>query len=330
MLHPTAADGFTLAALTEAVMNAPYKASRISSMGLFAGKGIAENYVSFDEKNGEIALVPSKSRREPATPAPRQQRTNRVIAVPHFPLGFDILAEDYQGVRAFGSSDEGQAYADAYAEKLAEIRQHYELTWEWLRLGAVKGTILDGDMSTTLVNLFTEFGVSQTTVTFELDVDTTDVRAKCLEAVRAVELGLGNLPFDHVHAVCGKTFFEQLISHPEVKYAYQYYDEGSYLRSDPRSGFPFGGITWEEYRGSVGGTAMVSATAAHIFAVGAPGLFAERYAPANYKETVNTVGLPLYVKTERMPFDKGDIGEAQSNVLAYCTRPKSLVLGANT
>jgi len=54
---------------------------------------------------------------------------------------------------------------------------------------------------------------------------------------------------------------------------------------------------------------------------GKPGLFLTRFAPANYNETVNTKGLPYYVKSKAKDFDKGVDMEGQSNPMNLCTSP---------
>ena len=46
--------------------------------------------------------------------------------------------------------------------------------------------------------------------------------------------------------------------------------------------------------------------------------------PANYMETVNTIGLPYYAKQEPMDFDKGIEVETQSNPIHLCTRPAAI------
>lgn len=53
--------------------------------------------------------------------------------------------------------------------------------------------------------------------------------------------------------------------------------------------------------------------------------FITRYAPANYTETVNTMGLPMYAKAEPRKFNKGFDIEAQTNPLNLCTRPGAIV-----
>ena len=97
------------------------------------------------------------------------------------------------------------------------------------------------------------------------------------------------------------------------------------LINDMRRGFVYGGILFEEYPGTVGTVPFIEAGAAYFFPVGAPGLFTTSFAPADYIETVNTVGLPYYAKQQVMDFDKGVMLNTQSNPLCLCTRPMCLV-----
>jgi hypothetical protein len=53
-------------------------------------------------------------------------------------------------------------------------------------------------------------------------------------------------------------------------------------------------------------------------------LFVEAYAPADYNETVNTLALARYTKTEALEFNKGWAMESQMNVLPLCTMPRAL------
>jgi hypothetical protein len=69
----------------------------------------------------------------------------------------------------------------------------------------------------------------------------------------------------------------------------------------------------------------VNADQAQLVPEGVPELFKSAFAPADYMETVNTLGIPYYSKLETMPFGKGVAGEAQSNPLHLCTRPLAII-----
>ena len=66
-----------------------------------------------------------------------------------------------------GSETETDALANLLALKLQNMRNKHAITLEYLRMGALKGVILDADGST-LYNLYTEFGIAAKTVGFAL------------------------------------------------------------------------------------------------------------------------------------------------------------------
>jgi hypothetical protein len=49
------------------------------------------------------------------------------------------------------------------------------------------------------------------------------------------------------------------------------------------------------------------------------------YAPADFLETVNTIGIPLYAKQEMRQYNRGLDLHMQSNPLPMCFRPGVLV-----
>jgi hypothetical protein len=97
------------------------------------------------------------------------------------------------------------------------------------------------------------------------------------------------------------------------------------MRQDVRSAFLFGGVLWEEYRGTVGGIDFITSGDAYLVPEGVPDLFVTHYGPADYVEAANTIGLPYYAKQELLQFGKGVDLEAQSNPISLCTRPRSVV-----
>ena len=326
-------DAFGIVALTNAINALPYQPMRIGQLGIFQEQGVPTTSVALEFDGKTLRLIPTKARGAPATANTRDGRTVRSFAVPHIPLEDVVLPEDYQNVRRFGSNEQLEGVGEVIARRLSSMRSKLETTIEYHRLGAVQGIIKDADGSTTIHNLFTDFGVSQDTVGFELATSTTKVRKKCLAVLRLIETALGGIGYTTVRAVCGKDFFEALISHADVETAYQRYQDGSQLRNDPRySGFEFAGIFFEEYRGSIagsGGSAVnfVDVDNAHFFPTGLPDLFMNYWAPADFVETANTVGLPFYAKQEMRKMGRGVDLHAQTNPLCICTRPKSLVKG---
>jgi len=136
--------------------------------------------------------------------------------------------------------------------------------------------------------------------------------------------------FSGVEALCGDQFFDALIKNAEVRQTYLNYQAAADLRQPYIQGgqvwgtFEFGGIRWTNYRGSALGQPMVDTAKAFMYPTGVPDLFPTIYAPADYIETVNTMGRPRYVKQYPMPNDKGIHMDVQMNSLNFCSRPYAL------
>jgi hypothetical protein len=338
MLDVFKSDVFGIVSLTTAINKLPYAPSRLGAMGLFNKKGITTLTVGIESREGKIALLQTAARGTMPYVAPTKDRKVRTFPVPHIPLNDTVMADDVQGVRAFGSEDALEGVTEVVNDKLTSMRQLHELTHEWHRAGAIQGIVKDGDGTSTLFNLFTEFGITRDTVNFDMDSTSSasvNIQALATQVIRLIEDALGSATYNHIHAMCGDSFFDHLISHPSVKGAYEKWQVGTTgtpftIAEVPRTGFTFAGITWENYRGSVGGTRFVPTDEAEFFPVGVQDLFIERYAPADFVETVNTVGKPTYAKQEELRFGKGIEIHTQSNPIVLCARPKVLVRGLDT
>jgi len=325
-------DPFNVVSLTESINLLPFQPQRLGQMGLFSREGIPTRTVLIEELEGQLTLLPTVPVGGPPTYAGRTKRNMRTLSIPHIPHNDMILAGDVQGVRAFGSENATQSITTVVNNRLQNMRQNHELTLEFHRIGALKGVLVDAD-GTTIYDLFEEFQVTPNSVDFVLGTAGTDQQAKCLDVIEAVENALGTGTYDHIHCFCGRTWFRKFISHALVKAAFDRWKDGAFLRSDPRAGFEFGNIVFEQYRGSIkldGGTTVVPfipVGEARFFPVGIPGLFKTYDAPADFIESVNTVGKPIYAKQERLEFDRGIKMHTQSNPLTLCLRPKVLVRG---
>jgi hypothetical protein len=326
-------DAFSVLSLTQAINKLKHIPRQLSGMGLFETTSIATTTVVIEEKAGSLELVSPSARGGPGNTQGLNRRTLRSFPVPHFEINGSVMAEQVQGVRAFGSESALETVQGKIAEIMLQHRQTFDATLEYQKIGAVKGLISYADGSS--LDLFSTFGVSQEAeVDFDLDNASPTagaLRRKCAAVVRQMQGILDGIPLQGIRAICSPEFFDDLIAHPEVRDTYLGYVAAQELRGGyAYGGFTFGGITFEEYRGSVGGTAFVAANKAHLFPVGVPGLFKTVYAPADYIETVNTLGVEFYAKQYAMPNGKGVWFDTQTNQLSYCTRPQVLIQAKRT
>jgi hypothetical protein len=329
MTNPFEDSAFSMSSLTSAINLLPNMYGRTEELKLFPQKSVRLRDICVEERNGVLSLLPTQNPGAPATLAGSEKRKLRSFRIPHIPHDDVVLPEEVQGIRAFGSETELQAMANVITDHLQAMRNRHAITLEHLRMGALKGAILDADGSE-LVNLYEQFEIVPKVVSFALGTAGTDVKKKCLEVVRHVEDNLRGEYMTGIRCLVSPEFFDALTSHSKVKEAYERWQDGAAFRDDMRSGFTFGGITFEEYRGRA--TAPDGATRkfiaegeGHCFPVGTSESFVTYFAPADFNETVNTLGLPLYAKQCPRKFDRGTDLHTQSNPLPMCLRPGVLV-----
>ena len=314
-------DAFSVVSLTKAIEDTPFVPGRVGQLGIFSEEGVSTTSISIEKVGSTVSLVPAASRGSSGRPMGNDKRQMIPFTATHLPQRASILADEVQNLRAFGSESEVETAQRLMNRKLAKMRRDLDTTIEYQRIGAIKGSILDSDGTTELLNLHTAFGTSVTSHSLVLGTAGTKVRNKVIEARRKMEAALGGLTYSGARVLCSASFFDALVGHSKVEAAFDRYMNGEFLREDQRGGFYFAGVFWEEYRGQVGATKFIADGEAWMVPEGVPDLFVTNYAPADYMETVNTLGQAYYAKQEPKDFNKGIDVETQSNPIHICTRP---------
>ena len=319
-------EAFSVSSLTAAINEQQYLPGRLSSLGLFQEEGITTLTVQIEKDGDTLALVPAGERGTSGLVVGASKRTLIPFNTVHLPERFTIKADEIQGIRAFGTRSELQAVQDVVNARLLKARRQLDVTHEYQRMGALNGQILDADGKTVLLDLYQRFGVKKQSLKMGFATAGVKLRIQCLKALDMQEEVLGSTTTSGARAFCGKTFWEALVTHGDIETTYLNTLQAAALRGDARESFEFGGITWERYRGRIAGQPFVHDDNALLVPEGVPDLYISAFAPADYMETVNTQGIPYYSKIEPMPFNKGMAGEAQSNPLHICTRPRAQIL----
>jgi Phage major capsid protein E len=337
MLDIFRGDAFGVVPLSLAINNLKFIPGFVSSKGLFTEISVATTAIAIEEKNSVLTLVAPTPRGGPGHTMPKPRRSMRMLGVPHFEINDAIMAEEVQGVRPFGQETGTETVMTKVAERMQTAGQSLEYTQEHARVGAVKGIVTYADGTT--LNMFDEYGITPPAAIvfpFSASPATGAVRQKCAALIRTMGTNLDGQSFSGVEALCGDAFFDALIMSPEVRTTYLQTQNAAELRSDYVSAgqswgsFIFGGILWTNYRGYALGNPMIPTGEAYFYPTGVPNLFNTVYAPADYIETVNTNGLPRYVKQYQMPNDKGIHMDTQMNALNFCARPLALQKGTFT
>ena len=274
---------------------------------LFEVRGVKTTTVSLDIRKGRIVLIGDSERNTaPESLAGRgAKREWKHLSCAHLAQSDTLAPEDLQNVRAFGST-EPISVAAVYNDKMQQLKDNLAATLEFHRLGAIKGVVLDADGTTVLHDIFNTFGAAKKTLDISFPKTAADDANPILTSILKAKR--------HVEAAMVREYFERWLSNRE-----------NFGNNDYRKrGFPYGGLTFVERSDVVGGQTMVAAKKGHVYPVG-PGIFKQYHAPADWMETVNTIGLEYYARMDEKPKGRGFDLEVQSNPLTLCTFPEALV-----
>lgn len=318
-------DEFSLISMSLNMQDIFVPPARIGSMGLFQMEGVTTTTVSIEKQGNTLNLIPTAARGTMPEYKSGQKPNLRAIGIPHLPKNDAVIADSVQNVRGFGT-DNLEAVATVVANKLAALKADHETTWEYHRIGALQGKVLDADGTTEVYDLHSLFGVSRQTITWDT-TDISDMRVQVAVALEdAMDDALFGASWTGIHVFCSEGFWAELIASTEIGDAYKSFQSRVNFAADQtRQPFNFAGINFERLRGKVGSVKFVPDDEAFAIPLGTSGLFKQFNAPGTFEDTVNTVGLPYYARQEPMKFGTGRELHTQSNPLLMCMRPLALI-----
>lgn len=320
-------DAFSVTSLSSTITDIPDVPTKLGDKGLFQEEGISTLTFMIERQGSSIKLLPTAPRggvREPVALGPRKMIPLQAL---HIPASWSVLADEVQGIRAFGSENEVMQAQTLVQRKLANVRASMDLTHEHMRVGALKGQVLDADGSL-LLDVYDAFGMTQQTQFWNIAVAANgDPKASVIQLKSMIRAKMGGRSFGKIRVICSLGFFTALVQNNKMQKAWELWNQGAYLRTDQVNGgdFEFAGVVFEVYDGGTSAGDFIPDGIAYAYPEGVPGMFQSKYAPADYMETVNTQGIPFYAKQEPMPFNKGIAGEAQSNPIHFNSLPEAVI-----
>jgi hypothetical protein len=331
-------DAFSMMSLLAAIENVDFKPQFLGSLGIFEDAPQRTRVVAVESRDNALSLIQTSAIGAPPAQLVKDKAKLRNFNTVRLAKESVIYADEVQGIRAFGSESELKQVQMEVARRYNQLVNDMELTWEYHRLGAVQGIVLDADAST-LVNFYTEFGVSQPTeVAFAFGSLTDGQVRKKIEGsivrplIRACK-GAFNTGSGIV-ALCGDDFWDAFVNHSEVRATYLASIAAAQLREGTVfSTFQYAGVTWVNYRGTDDGTTVaIGATKAKFFPVRAPGIFKTAWGPGESFDTVNQPGVPLRPMILPDPSGRNAFVsvELYSYPLFICTRPQVLYRASST
>lgn len=321
-------DAFSVSSLTQTIVDIPRVPTRLGDMGLFSEYGITTPTMMIERKGSALSLVPAAPRGGVKQTIGSTNRKLIPVATVHLPQGATVLADEVFGVRAFGSETEVESMQNLVRQKLEIAKGNLDLTLEYHRVGALKGKVMDADGTTEILDIYDLFGMTQVTMPWNIATSNTtaDPKQLCVTLKRMVRAKLGGRSFTRVRAMVSEGFFDKLVGHGNMKAAWERWQDGRFNREDQSTGdFEFAGVVFSTYEGGVDGADFVEDGFGYAYPEGVPRMFQTAFSPADYMETVNTMGSPYYAKQERMKFDKGVDIETQSNPICLNTLPEATI-----
>ena len=321
-------DAFQVSRLSQTITDIPRIPTKLGDMGLFNEYGIPSLTMMIERQGSSLKLVPTAPRGGVREPVSLGRRSLIPIAASHLPQSGSVLADEVQGVRAFGSETEVEAVMPLVRRKLAVMKGNLDLTLEYHRVGALKGQVLDADGVSVILDIYDTFGMTQETQFYNIATANSgaDVKAASRALKRRIQAKLGGRSMTGIRAIVSEGFFDKLTGNNDLKEAYKQWQNGQYARElQSEESFTFANIEYTVYSGGVGNVDFIPDGKGYAFPMGVPNMFQTAFAPADYMETVNTNGAPYYAKQEPMKFNRGVELESQSNPITFNTLPELVI-----
>ncbi len=317
-------DAFTQASMIRGLDRRPYVPNMLDSVIGFEPVRATTDTVYVISRKRYVNLIRSSLRGAPIEMATPDDKDARPLRIPRFAKGDKLFSHELANIMPMEDETETDRAAAEVAKKQEKLIGDAEATFEFQRLGALNGIVLDTDGST-LVNFWTEFGITPPS-DIDLTLDNAALTIGELRSAIATNVvmpiarasGAGNDPRFRVRALCGDAFWFALTGHPAIEKTYQNQAASAELRKENLwDVFTFAGVDWYHYRGTDdGSTIAISTNKAKVFAVGVPGMWQHVMGPMN--ESMPLVGQPGRRYYPFLEKDKSDKMQwVQPEIYAY-------------
>lgn len=327
-------NAFQLTDLTQELLLIPTQWNLINELGLFGEESVAQHTVTVESSEGTLSVITDSVRGARGNVNSDDVRKLRAFPIPHYFLSDAVKPGDVQGRRQFASPDMPTTEAEVIAKKLERIRRNHDATIEKARAYAIctGGIWAPNGTVDTSQTFYQSFGVSRKDVDYVFGTSTTNMIDKSDEAISHIMDNIqSGETVTRVVALCSPGFFSNLINHATVREAFKYYTSTQEPLRNRLGGmglyrrFELGNVEYIEYRGSFGGTPLITADEAFMVPVGTNDTMTSYFGPANRFASVNTLGERAYSWMFRDPRDTEITLESESNHLHLLRRPQAVV-----
>ena len=111
-------DAFSLSSLSQTITDIPRVPTQIGDEGLFREYGITSTTMMIERQGSALKLIPTAPRGGVPEPVNRGPRKLLPIAAVHLPVSGSVMADEVQGIRAFGSETAVETVQNLVRQKL--------------------------------------------------------------------------------------------------------------------------------------------------------------------------------------------------------------------
>jgi hypothetical protein len=335
-------NSFKNADFVDSISQVPLQYGYINSQNLFQVKSTNQTAIVFDKDYANVTLLPQVNRGAKASTEGHERKADTfALKLAYFKHEDRLTNEDIQSWRVPGSTD-SETYGRATAEKMTDMRRAWDQTQEYMKLQALKGVFKTPD-GTVVADMYGEFDISQTQIDFLLGTSTTNVDSIIRQLKKAVATNVMNGgAISGLQVLVDPLFYDKLISHPNVKNAYQFYmaqgngnavlrdDTTSYMQWGIMDAFQLRGVKFVSYDATFnlpGGTTeqAFADNSGIAFAEGVRDLFRGYAGPSNKLSEANQPGQEIFVRQYIDPRDEFVEFEMEAAPLYFPTRPASII-----
>lgn len=320
---------FKVDKLTDAINKKEINSGFFTKKGLFTPKPLDSNKILLEEKDGYLKILEARPMGSLGQGLAKESRSLRTFKCPHFPIDTHISAADINRVREFGKETIASV-SRRVNEELEEHKAAHELTKEYLLATALQGKAIDG-AGNVLIDSFAEYNVSQEVFSFADMTTQNKIEKTFRDILRIHDDNLTGDRSSGAEMACGRELYDAIFDSEIVKKYYMGVSETrKRLENDNRRGFWIEGVFIYEYSDKIkqpNGSfkQFLNPAESIIYPTGTANTFKLYVCPADFNETIQSMGLEYYAKMEAGKMDRGYNFHSQSNILPICLRPKVLV-----
>lgn len=308
----------------------------LNKLGLFEETPAAAHNVTFEEviETGGVLVDAVRGDRNQTNKVDKKRMHNFLI--PHFPNDDVIYPSDLSEISNLKDVDLQEGLAGIVARRIKRLTRKHLWTWETARWQALRLGTAYSPNGTISHDYYAEFGVTPTTVTFNLSSSSEDVNGKVEQVIAAIDDNSGDVSRTRIIGLCGTTFFNALIAHPKTINAFQNYSSDQEPLRQRLGGdgtqnrmFDYLGILFIECRDKYGAQPLLPVADAVFFPLGTDA-FMTFMGPCHMKfSLLNKLGQAMYIFPEMKDDLQFDI-KTESNHLHMIRKPGLVIRGTAT